>query len=83
MANPGRRSSMASGFPLSIALLPCRGVPSQPQQFAIPQFMSQGRHESLEGDGEIGVDSYTIHFVEARVQLLGESTCVLGRTMDA
>jgi hypothetical protein len=31
----------------------------------------------------VGSDSYTIHSVEARVQLLNELTCVPGRTMDA
>jgi hypothetical protein len=31
----------------------------------------------------VGFHSYTIHFVEARVQLLDEITCVPGRTMDA
>jgi hypothetical protein len=57
MANPGRRSSKGSGFPLSVPLPPCRGgVPSRPQQLAIPQFIIQGSHESFEGDGEIGVD---------------------------
>jgi hypothetical protein len=58
MANPGRRSSMGSGVPLSVLAAPSRGarVPSWLQQFAIPQFMSQGNQDSLQGDGEICVD---------------------------
>jgi hypothetical protein len=49
MVNTGRRSSIGSRFPLSsVPVPPSRGgAPSQPQEFTIPQFMSQGSQESL------------------------------------
>jgi hypothetical protein len=56
MANTGRRSSIGSRFPSVPVPLSRGGVPSRPQQFTIPELISQGSQESFQGDGEIGVD---------------------------
>jgi hypothetical protein len=44
-------------FLLSVPVPPsCGGIPNWLQQFVIPQLISQGSQELLQGNGEIGVD---------------------------
>jgi hypothetical protein len=53
MANPGRRSTLGTGF--SLSMLPPACTSMRQHQFVMSHFNDEGSHESLGGDEDSGV----------------------------